>query len=148
MVDGPGKFHPVDVQLGAEIDDQLVVQGGLEAGQQVVASAQFLIDSEASLRGVLPAQAGTSNPTSGHGEHGSAAPNTITVRGVIEEVSPTEVTLAHDAVPALKWPPMTMGFKLADPRLAAGLAPKQQVRFTFSKQGEDYVIAAIEGIKP
>ncbi len=148
VVDGPGKFHPVDVQLGAEIDDQLVVQGGLEAGQQVVASAQFLIDSEASLRGVLPAQAGTSNPASGHGEHGSAAPNTITVRGVIEEVSPTEVTLAHDAVPALKWPPMTMGFKLADPRLAAGLAPKQQVRFTFSKQGEDYVITAIEGIKP
>ena len=29
---------------------------GLEAGQQVVASAQFLIDSEASLRGIMPAQ--------------------------------------------------------------------------------------------
>jgi hypothetical protein len=26
------------------------------AGQQVVASAQFLIDSEASLRGIMPAQ--------------------------------------------------------------------------------------------
>jgi len=51
-------------------------------------------------------------------------------------------------VPALKWPAMTMGFKLADPRLAAGLAPKQQVRFTFSKQGEDYVITGIEKAKP
>lgn len=153
VVDGPGKFHPVDVQLGAEIDDQLVVQGGLEAGQQVVASAQFLIDSEASLRGVLPAQAGASTPAQGHGDHGASAPpaaaaNAFTVRGVIEEISPTELTLAHDAVPALKWPAMTMGFRLADPRLAAGLAPKQQVRFTFTKQGEDYVITAIEGIKP
>ena len=37
VVDGPGKYHPVQVQLGAEIDDRLVVQGGLAAGQQVVA---------------------------------------------------------------------------------------------------------------
>ena len=67
---------------------------------------------------------------------------------MIEEVSPTELTLAHDAVPALKWPAMTMGFKLADPQLAAGLMPKQAVRFTFAKQGEDYVITAIERVKP
>jgi Cu(I)/Ag(I) efflux system membrane fusion protein len=143
VVDGPGKFHPVEVQLGAEIGDQLVVQGGLEAGQQVVASAQFLIDSEASLRGVLPAASGAA---SGHDVHGVAP--VFTVRGVVEEVSATELTLAHDPIPALKWPAMTMGFKLADPRLAAGLAPKQAVRFTFSKQGEDYVITAIEGVKP
>ncbi|MBN0720080.1 efflux RND transporter periplasmic adaptor subunit, partial [Pseudomonas aeruginosa] len=42
VVDGPGKFHPVEVQVGAEVGDQLVVNGGLAAGQQVVASAQFL----------------------------------------------------------------------------------------------------------
>ncbi len=143
VVDGPGKFHPVEVQLGAEIGDQLVVQGGLEAGQQVVASAQFLIDSEASLRGLLPAASGA---TQEHGAYGATP--AYTVRGVVEEVSTTELTLAHDAIPALKWPAMTMGFRLSDPRLATGLAPKQQVRFTFSQQGEDYVITAIEGTKP
>ena len=31
----------------------------------------------------------------------------------IEEMSPTELTLAHEAVPALQWPAMTMGFKLS-----------------------------------
>ena len=148
VVDGPGKFHPVEVQLGAEIGDRLVIKSGLAAGQQVVASAQFLIDSEASLRGLLPAQAGASTAAPGHGEHGAAAANAFTVRGVIEEVSPTELTLAHDPVPALKWPAMTMGFRLADPKLAAGLTPKQAVRFTFAKQGEDYVITAIERVKP
>jgi len=153
VVDGPGKFHPVDVQLGAEIGDQLVIKSGLAAGQQVVASAQFLIDSEASLRGLLPAQAGASAAAQGHGEHGASAPaaaaaNAFTVRGVIEEVSSSELTLTHDAVPALKWPAMTMGFKLADPKLAAGLAPKQAVRFTFAKQAEDYVITAIERTNP
>ena len=31
----------------------------------------------------------------------------VTVRGVVEEVSTAELTLAHDAIPALKWPAMT-----------------------------------------
>jgi Cu/Ag efflux protein CusF len=149
VVDGPGKFHPVEVQVGAEVGDQLVVNGGLAAGQQVVASAQFLIDSEASLRGVLPAGAAASAPASPHNGHGTSSPpaaatNAFVVRGVIEEMSPTELTLAHEAVPALQWPAMTMGFKLSSPQLAAGLSVRQQVRFTFSKQGEDYVITAIE----
>jgi Cu(I)/Ag(I) efflux system membrane fusion protein len=118
VVDGPGKFHPVEVQVGAEVGDQLVVNGGLAAGQQVVASAQFLIDSEASLRGVLPAGAAASAPASPHNGHGTSSPpaaatNAFVVRGVIEEMSPTELTLAHEAVPALQWPAMTMGFKLA-----------------------------------
>ena len=63
-------------------------------------------------------------------------------------LSSTEMTLAHEAVPALKWPPMTMGFKLANPRLAAGLKPRQPVRFSFIQQGDDYVITAVEGVSP
>jgi membrane fusion protein, copper/silver efflux system len=46
-------FKPVEVQLGAESNDKTVIVSGLEEGQQVVASGQFLIDSEASLQGVL-----------------------------------------------------------------------------------------------
>jgi len=46
-------FAPVEVQLGAESAGRTQVLSGLQAGQQVVASGQFLIDSEASLQGVL-----------------------------------------------------------------------------------------------
>ncbi len=53
VVDEPGRYRPVEVDVGAEVDGKLVVRSGLVAGQQVVASSQFLIDSEASLRGVL-----------------------------------------------------------------------------------------------
>lgn len=42
---------------------------------------------------------------------------------------------------------MTMGL-LSSPQLAAGLSVRQQVRFTFSKQGEGYVITAIEKVQP
>ena len=48
-----GRFRPVEVEIGEQIDDRIVIRSGLVAGQQIVASGQFLIDSEASLQGVL-----------------------------------------------------------------------------------------------
>jgi Cu(I)/Ag(I) efflux system membrane fusion protein len=47
------RFEPTEVQIGAEAGGKTVILSGLEAGQKVVASGQFLIDSEASLQGVL-----------------------------------------------------------------------------------------------
>jgi Cu(I)/Ag(I) efflux system membrane fusion protein len=46
-----GKFKPVDVETGAEANGQTEIRTGLEEGQKVVVSGQFLIDSEASLTG-------------------------------------------------------------------------------------------------
>jgi Cu(I)/Ag(I) efflux system membrane fusion protein len=45
-----GTFRPVDVETGVEVAGRTEIRRGLEAGQRVVASGQFLIDSEASLR--------------------------------------------------------------------------------------------------
>jgi Cu(I)/Ag(I) efflux system membrane fusion protein len=47
------RFEPTEVQIGAESGGKTVILAGLKEGQNVVASGQFLIDSEASLRGVL-----------------------------------------------------------------------------------------------
>ena len=47
-----GRFRPVEVETGLESGGQTEVRSGLQAGQRVVVSAQFLIDSEASLKGV------------------------------------------------------------------------------------------------
>lgn len=52
VADDQSRFAPVAVTLGREIGDQTVIAAGLSEGQQVVASGQFLIDSEASLKGV------------------------------------------------------------------------------------------------
>ena len=48
-----GRFQPVEIETGREVDGKTVILKGLSAGQQVVASGQFLIDSEASLKGVI-----------------------------------------------------------------------------------------------
>lgn len=46
-------FRPVEVETGQERDGHTEILKGLAAGDEVVASGQFLIDSEASLSGVL-----------------------------------------------------------------------------------------------
>ena len=58
---GDGAFEPRDVKLGADLGEQFEVLEGLSEGDQVVASGQFLVDSEARLRSVL----GGMSPASG-----------------------------------------------------------------------------------
>ena len=50
--DGNGHFAPVVVEAGLESNGQTEIKRGLKLGQRVVVSGQFLIDSEASLKGV------------------------------------------------------------------------------------------------
>ena len=51
LADGAGKFSPAEVETGITENGQTVILQGLEAGQKVVISGQFLIDSEANLKG-------------------------------------------------------------------------------------------------
>jgi len=53
VVDGEGRFRAQEVRIGDEADGKTEVIDGLEDGESVVLSGQFLIDSEASLTGTL-----------------------------------------------------------------------------------------------
>ena len=50
VADGKGGFSPVDVDVGIDSGGRTEIRKGLRAGQQVVVSGQFLIDSEANLK--------------------------------------------------------------------------------------------------
>lgn len=125
----PGQFAPVEVRLGREVGDKLVVLQGLQAGQQVVASGQFLVDSEANLAGVVARTA--------------AAPAVHEVTGVVEGIEGLEITLQHDPVPALKWPAMSMPFALKSALQAAGLKVGDPVVFSFSEGASGVVVEKI-----
>lgn len=144
--ESPGRYRPVEVQIGEQFDDRVVVREGLVAGQQVVSSGQFLIDSEASLQGVL-ARGATATPGAGTqpgtAAMSGAAPTVYEARGVVVEVAADRVTLNHEPVAALQWPQMTMPFKLADPTLAKGLKKGQRVRFAFTQQGGAAVLTQV-----
>ncbi len=53
-----GYFRPVAVTVGRDYGEQSAILSGLEEGQHIVVSGQFLIDSEANLSGALANMAG------------------------------------------------------------------------------------------
>lgn len=66
QAEAEGRYRPVAVTLGDERDGQFIVLDGLTAGDEVVVSGQFLIDSEASLLGAYQRMA--PRPASGETE--------------------------------------------------------------------------------
>jgi RND family efflux transporter MFP subunit len=66
-----GYFEPRKVHLGTKVDSEFIVLSGLKAGQRIVTSANFLIDSESKLKS---AAGGMGMPGMNHGE--SKAPVT------------------------------------------------------------------------
>jgi Cu(I)/Ag(I) efflux system membrane fusion protein len=73
---GEGRFRSRPVTLGIESDDQVAIRSGLEAGEQVVVSGQFLIDSESNIEAALARMNAQDDGTSldhGQMDHGDDA---------------------------------------------------------------------------
>jgi Cu/Ag efflux protein CusF len=113
------------------------------------------IASIASITAVLaltvPAAATAAEAKDPHAQHmtaGAKAPPAAPHKasGTVKKIDPAAgtVTLAHGAVPALKWPPMTMSFKVADKALFDKLAVNKKIDFEFVEQGSAYVVTGIK----
>lgn len=136
VASGQGRFKPVEVLLGREIGEQTVIAAGLDEGQQVVASGQFLIDSEASLRGIA---AQTIDETAK-----TAAPALHEADATIRALDRREVTLAHGPFRTLAMPGMTMAFPLARPELTKGFKVGDKVRVGVRQSDDGLVVERIE----
>lgn len=106
VAEGEGKFVPVDVETGLEAQGQTEIRKGLQAGQKVVVSGQFLIDSEASLKGSTTRMGDA--PASA-----DAKTETHSGQGKVESIDKDEIILSHGPIASLGWGDMTMGFMLA-----------------------------------
>ncbi|HEY9147042.1 efflux RND transporter periplasmic adaptor subunit [Thiobacillus sp.] len=121
VAEAEGRYRPVDVVLGPESGADTVIASGLDEGQKIVASGQFLIDSEASLQGIVASPSGPDE----------ALPAAVALHeadAVIKGLSGTSVTLAHGPFKTLSMPGMTMEFPLANPELGQGLKVGDRVR--------------------
>jgi Cu(I)/Ag(I) efflux system membrane fusion protein len=133
-----GRYQPAEVRVGREAGGQTEILAGLRDGERVVASGQFLFDSEASLSGVEARpvdQAGARAAT--------AAPATYRTSGRVAAIEGRSITLAHGPVPALQWPAMTMTFALAEPVKLDGVRVGSQVDFGFDMVGGKATIRSL-----
>ncbi|MEW6703639.1 MAG: efflux RND transporter periplasmic adaptor subunit [Pseudomonadota bacterium] len=143
-----GRFEPREVKLGARSDAYVQVLDGVRDGEPVVVAANFLIDAESNLKAVV-------GGFGGHGGHGGSAPVPANqkagsaghkAQGSIDNVDAKAgvVSINHGEVASLKWPAMTMEFKLANASLAQGLKPGAAVSFEFvEREPGEWVITSI-----
>jgi Cu(I)/Ag(I) efflux system membrane fusion protein len=141
-----GRLQPVTVTVGNDVGNETEVLSGLSDGEQVVASGQFLIDSEASLKSVLPRLEGGAGVSSGASApaSASAAAQTYETTGKVEKVTPQDITFSHQPVPALNWPAMTMFFSKPAPTAFPDVKAGQTVHFVFSQSGDGYQLQKVE----
>lgn len=166
-----GRFEPRDVELGARSDNLVEIVKGLSDGEQVVVAANFLIDAESNLKaavGGLGGHAGHGSPAKG--AEPSASTSTAVKAGPAPTPAPASqaaakaaqvghkahgkvdgldvkdgaISLEHGPVPSLKWPGMTMEFKVANAALLSGLKVGQEVDFEFvERQPGEFVVTSV-----
>ncbi|HEY8330408.1 MAG TPA: efflux RND transporter periplasmic adaptor subunit [Pseudomonas sp.] len=137
LAEDAGRFRPVEVRPGAESYGRTVVLSGLEEGQQVVASGQFLLDSEASLRGLVVGTVARPEPATN-------TPVLHEAEGRVVEIGDGSVTLAHGPFRTLGMPGMTMSFPLGNPALLHGLEVGDRVRFAVRESDAGLVVERLE----
>jgi membrane fusion protein, copper/silver efflux system len=95
VVRGPGKFEPRIVKLGFESSGQVAVLDGIQAGDEVVTSAQFLVDSESKLREATAKMMDVLNSTEG-GQSGINS-NEVTDHSEMDMGGLTDMNMTTDS---------------------------------------------------
>ena len=147
-------YRPVEITTGQERDNYTEILNGLTEGEEVVASGQFLIDSEASLSGVL-ARLSQQDKSMEKGMNDMAIPlekptgksmdKPMSVekipngRGKVIDVDAQlgKVTLDHEPIKEIGWPSMTMDFKVKDSEQLSNLKAGDEVEFELKAEASD-----------
>jgi Cu(I)/Ag(I) efflux system membrane fusion protein len=149
-----GRFEPREVKTGARSDTYIEVLSGVKEGEPVVVAANFLIDAESNLKAavggfaaapVAATSAAAVTPTPAAKAAGHEA------QGTVEEVDTKAgtVSLAHGPIASLKWPAMTMEFKVANAALFNALKPGITVAFEFVERSPgEWVITKVKAADP
>ena len=100
---GEGRFKSITVKSGQSDHRQIEIISGLKEGEQVVSSAQFLLDSESSKTSDFKRM-----------DHTQTMPSSVWVAGKILNVTSNRriVSASHEAIEEWSWPKMTMDFSV------------------------------------
>jgi Cu(I)/Ag(I) efflux system membrane fusion protein len=137
---GDGQFHVHEVMTGLESGEFVEILAGIREGDEVVTSAQFLIDSEASIAGsVRRLESVRPDPE-------QRLLDRVFVSGWVDDVDreSRRVRVRHGPIDELGWPAMTMVFDTVPGLDLTRISAGQDVRIGLL-QGEsgEYVLEHI-----
>lgn len=123
---GNGRFLSSRIETGTESGELIEVTSGLNAGEIIVISAQFMIDSESSLSADL---------TRIEAESDLKAADGIQASGELIQIMPGHnmINIQHEAIPEWGWPAMQMDFNTVESIDLDGFSPGQNVNFSLSE---------------
>lgn len=129
---GDGNFKSVAVTLGPQFGDKVAIQEGVEAGDNIVRSAQFLLDSESAI------DSDFQRMTAVH-------PMQVWTQGQVQNIDLAGRTLgiSHQPIPEWQWPAMEMDFTVADGVDLSQLKPNQTLHLQVEQEGDEYRIIQI-----
>jgi Cu(I)/Ag(I) efflux system membrane fusion protein len=142
---GDGNYTVQEVMTGIESGGWLEIIAGLEVGDEVVTSAQFLIDSEASLAGSIQ-RLDADLMMDDTEEYPTVFGNGI-VKAV--DANARRIRVSHGPIEALGWAPMTMEFDVLPGADLETITVGQSIHFSLiQSQVGDYVIDVIHQPEP
>ncbi len=96
----------------------------------------------------LAADMGDMKMNTSSGMQGDGMHQAVQGTGVVKAIDPNKgtITISHEAIPALKWPAMTMPFKI-DKQLASTVKPGQRVTFELVANGMGGTITKVTALK-
>jgi Cu(I)/Ag(I) efflux system membrane fusion protein len=154
---GEGNFRAVDVEVGAESGGDAEIRKGLKAGDRVVVSGQFLIDSEASLRTTLgrlegagagnTAVAGSTAVAGNTATAGNAATPVHQAEGVLVSGNDKFLLIKHGPIPSAQMGGMTMEFAAPKSGLPAGVKAGDRIRFEFTMKDGEFQTTKVEPLR-
>lgn len=130
---GDGRYQPAEVLVGREGVGKTEIIEGLQEGQEIVTSGQFLLDSEASLRGLQARSL----------EEGTAM-QLHEAEGVIEGIMGDMITLNHGPFESLNMPGMTMPFMVGNRALLEDVPVGSRVRVGVTQTDLGLIVEKIE----
>lgn len=143
-----GHFEPRKVVVGIESGDWIEVQSGLEAGEKVVISGQFLIDSEASTKASFMRMSEIEKSDDKENKMLVNEDATIVGMGTIIEVYKDEKILKidHQPIDVLDWPRMEMKFSTDKDNAQIdfdALKTGDHIQFEMKKLDGEYLITTV-----
>ncbi len=111
---GEGRFKSVKVKIGRFDVQSAEILSGLEAGEKIVVSAQFLLDSESSKTSDFKRMNAKSDEEISQTPAQAQAP--VWVEATINSLMAGHrmINVSHEAIEEWQWPKMTMDFIVAE----------------------------------
>ncbi|HEX5364810.1 MAG TPA: efflux RND transporter periplasmic adaptor subunit [Gallionella sp.] len=145
-----GRFAPREVKTGRRGDAYVEVLAGIAEGEQVVTSANFLIDAESNLRAALGGLGGVTAAAEPSSQPAVPDKKSASVghqgQGKFNEINEDgSVSITHEPIASLGWPGMTMDFALANSALTKGIQPGSAIRFEIVERAKgEWVITQLQ----